>query len=373
FGGECNLDALRLLARQDGACRKQALGARARPLVVVEEFEAAFPQLQDCHVGRRTRVERAAVIERREHARGIDGRARDDLAERHAEHDEFRHDVREVDDARGLRHHVPIRGDGIGPKALLRRALHRGPVEMIERSVAEIKNDAAAARGCHVREQSALVVEDAVGRRRVHVGDDVAALEQREDGAHRRIRLANVDHHREIEGGGRLLRAPQRFEIVGVGHVFRQPRLDADDHVAMARDRPLRQGELATFMSCSSPAGEMTPVRAMFTRARPTWGPVLATVAIWSMLSAPAEPASTQPVTPSCRSNAGPSLLRPAWVWISISPGATILPRASIVWEASPAMSASTTTILPPAIATSRIALSPAEGSMTRPPLIRRS
>src|SRR5262249_4296366 len=50
------------------------------------------------------------------------------------------------------------------------------------------------------------------------------------------------------------------------------------------------------------------------------------------MLSAPPEPASTQPVTPSCKSNAGPSLLRPAWVWMSISPGATILPRASIVW-----------------------------------------
>ena len=30
---------------------------------------------------------------------------------------------------------------------------------MIERPVAEIENDAAAARGCHVRKQSALVVE----------------------------------------------------------------------------------------------------------------------------------------------------------------------------------------------------------------------
>src|SRR5262249_16144356 len=30
------------------------------------------------------------------------------------------------------------------------------------------------------------------------------------------------------------------------------------------------------------------------------------------MLSAPAEPASPHPVTPSCKSNAGPSLLRPA-------------------------------------------------------------
>src|SRR5215472_16134745 len=78
----------------------------------------------------------------------------DDLAERHAKHDELRHDVREVDDARGLRHHVPIRGDGIGPKALLRCALHGGPVEMIESPVAEIENDAPSARGCHVREQS---------------------------------------------------------------------------------------------------------------------------------------------------------------------------------------------------------------------------
>src|SRR5262245_214579 len=98
----CTLSALYLLARQDGGCRKKGLGARARPLVVVKEFEGAFPQLQDCHVGRRTHVERATVIERREYARSIDGRTCDDLAERHAEHDELRHDVREVDDARGL-------------------------------------------------------------------------------------------------------------------------------------------------------------------------------------------------------------------------------------------------------------------------------
>ena len=56
--------------------------------------------------------------------------------------------------------------------------------------------------------------------------------------------MADVDHHRQIEGGRRLLRAPQRFEIVGAGHVFRQPRLDADDDIAIARDRPLRQGHV---------------------------------------------------------------------------------------------------------------------------------
>src|SRR5262249_18164909 len=81
-------------------------------LVVVEEFKGPFPQLHDCHVGRRTHVERTAIIERREHARSIDGRTCNYLAERHAKHDELRHHVREVNDARGLRHDVPIRGDG---------------------------------------------------------------------------------------------------------------------------------------------------------------------------------------------------------------------------------------------------------------------
>ncbi len=79
---------------------------------------------------------------------------------------------------------------------------------MIRDPVAEVENDAAAAGGRHVREQPALIVEDAVRRRRVHVGDDIAALEQRQDGAHRRDRLADVDHDRQIEGGGRLLGAP---------------------------------------------------------------------------------------------------------------------------------------------------------------------
>src|SRR5215510_15047290 len=58
---------------------------------------------------------------------------------------------------------------------------------------------------------------------------------------------------------------------------------------------------------------------------------------------------------------------------MSIRPGVTILPLASIVSAASPAIFASTAAILPPAIATSRIASSPTEGSMTRPPLMSRS
>ena len=74
--------------------------------------------------------------------------------------------------------------------------------------------------------------------------DDVAALEQREDGAHRREILADVDHHRQIERCGRLLRAPQCLEIVGIGDVVRQSRLDADDDIAMARDGATRQGNV---------------------------------------------------------------------------------------------------------------------------------
>ena len=66
-----------------------------------------------------------------------------------------------------------------GQKPCLVALLDRVPVEMIGDAVAEVENDAAAARRRHVREQAALVVEDAVRRRRIHVGDDVAALEQR--------------------------------------------------------------------------------------------------------------------------------------------------------------------------------------------------
>src|SRR5215470_14948673 len=58
---------------------------------------------------------------------------------------------------------------------------------------------------------------------------------------------------------------------------------------------------------------------------------------------------------------------------MSIRPGATILPRASMVSAASPLMSASTAAILPAMIATSRTASSPTDGSITRPPLMMRS
>ena len=75
-------------------------------------------------------------------------------------------------------------------------------------------------------------------------GDKVAALEQRENGAHRRVVLSDMDHHRQIERRRRFLGAPQRLEIVGAGHIVRQARLDANDDIAIARDRPLRQSHV---------------------------------------------------------------------------------------------------------------------------------
>src|SRR5439155_7509497 len=129
---------------------------------------------------------------------------------------------------------------------------HHVPGEVPVDPIAEVEKDAAAARGQHVRDQTPLVVEDAVGWRRIHVGDDVAALEQREDSAHRRDILADVDHHRQMEGGDRLLRAPQGLEVIGIGDVFRHADLDADDDIAMACDGATRQvnvreGEVVQF------------------------------------------------------------------------------------------------------------------------------
>jgi hypothetical protein len=45
----------------------------------------------------------------------------------------------------------------------------------------------------------------------------------------------------QVERGRSLLGAPERLEIVGAGHIGRQPRLDADDDVAVAYDRPARE------------------------------------------------------------------------------------------------------------------------------------
>ena len=59
--------------------------------------------------------------------------------------------------------------------------------------------------------------------------------------------LADVDHHRQIEGRGGFLGAPERLEITSAGHVVGQPCLDTDHHIAMASDRTARQVDVGTI------------------------------------------------------------------------------------------------------------------------------
>src|SRR6266487_3209176 len=99
-------------------------------------------------------------------------------------------------------------------KALLDRAFGLLPGDVAGGPVADVEPQAAAASGKHFRQQAAIVVEDAVRRRRIHVRDDVAALEQREDFGQRRVRLSQMDHDRQIERLRYRLRTPERFEIV---------------------------------------------------------------------------------------------------------------------------------------------------------------
>src|ERR1043166_194631 len=91
----------RLLAGEHGGEGEQALLAGTRAFVVVKKLEIALLQLEDRHIGRRADGERAALVEGREHACRVDGPARDRLVDRHAEHEQLRHDVRHIDDAGG--------------------------------------------------------------------------------------------------------------------------------------------------------------------------------------------------------------------------------------------------------------------------------
>jgi hypothetical protein len=212
---------LHALAPEHCPGRKQPLVARPRAFVVVKEFERPFSQVHECYVGRCAHIERSAIIKRREHARCIHSCASYYLADRHAEHNEFRHNVWEIDNARRLRQDVPIGGQGIGPEALLRRFFHGVPIKVVGDTVAEIKENSASARRGHVCEQVALVVENAVHSGSVHMSDYVSALEQRENRAHRRVILADVDHYGQVERRGSLLGAPQSLKIICAGNVVR--------------------------------------------------------------------------------------------------------------------------------------------------------
>ena len=143
---------------------------------------------------------------------------------------------------RSLGSSFPVGGERVRPEALLHDPLDDVPSQVAGDAVADIEPDAAASGGQHFGQDAAVVVDDAVGRRREHVGDDVAALEQIQKLRQRRDRLPHVDHHRQIEGRcADLLRAPQHLVIVRAGDVARQPRLDADDEVAVLRDRVARR------------------------------------------------------------------------------------------------------------------------------------
>ena len=81
-------------------------------------------------------------------------------------------------------------------------------------SVTHVEPDAAAPRRKHRRQNVAGVIDDAVGRRREHVGDDIAAFQEIEQPGKRRHRLSHVDHDGKGEGGGHFLRAPKHLVII---------------------------------------------------------------------------------------------------------------------------------------------------------------
>ena len=205
-------------------------------LVVVVELERALPELEDSHVGRRADGERAESLECRQRFRGVDRTARDHTVERHADQQEFRQDVREVEHLIGAPRLPPVGRHRVGIDALGHRVLDDVPREVIHAAVPEVEPDPALTRIGDGRQQFALRVEDAVRRRRVHVRDDVARLEEREDVGQRRFGLSHVNHDRYAQRAGDRLRAPQRFEVVLARDVLRQPRLDADDDAAMPLD-----------------------------------------------------------------------------------------------------------------------------------------
>ena len=120
-------------------------------------------------------------------------------------------------------------------KSLLDRALGLLPGDVAGSAVADVEPHAAAASGQDLRQQAPVIVEDPVRGRRIHVRDDVAALEQGEDLGERRVRLPQVDHHWQVEPFRHRLRACECCEIA-VGAApgpLLHPSLDSDDRVAM--------------------------------------------------------------------------------------------------------------------------------------------
>ena len=56
--------------------------------------------------------------------------------------------------------------------------------------------------------------------------------------------LPHVNHHRQVEGAGHLLRTPKHLVIVLAGDIARQPRFHADDEIAVLGDGVARRGHV---------------------------------------------------------------------------------------------------------------------------------
>src|SRR5207248_9417850 len=100
-------------------------------------------------------------------------------------------------------------------------------------SVAQIKPNATSPGSHHLGQNAPAVIDDAVRRWRKHMGDDIAGLEERQKLGQRRYRLTHMDHHRQMEYRRHLPRPAEHFKIIRPGDVPRQPRLDADTHLAV--------------------------------------------------------------------------------------------------------------------------------------------
>ena len=111
-------------------------------------------------------------------------------------------------------------------------------------AVADVEPDTSLPGGCDRGEQSPAVVEDAVWRWRVHVGDDVAPLQQREDGGQWRGRLTDVHHHGEVERLDGGPRATHRFKILIAHDGPRETRFHADDDIAVTGDCRASRGDV---------------------------------------------------------------------------------------------------------------------------------
>src|SRR3989475_13334906 len=93
--------------------------------------------------------------------------------------------VRKADHAARAPLRRPVSRDRVRHEALLQRALRHIPPEVTVAAVADVEPDSAATRFHDLRKDAAVAVEDAVRLRRVHVGDNVTALEQRQYLRHR--------------------------------------------------------------------------------------------------------------------------------------------------------------------------------------------